>query len=46
MTFQQKLKTLSKTELWNEYCGYLDLSIDEYMYIQKRSKQPYQATED
>ncbi len=36
MTFQQKLKTLSKKELWNDYCGYLDMSIGEYMYVQKR----------
>ena len=36
MNFQQKLKYLTKAELWNEYCGYLDLKIDEYMYIQNR----------
>ena len=36
MTFQQKLRRFSKQQLWNEYCGYLDLSITEYMYIQRR----------
>lgn len=36
MTFQQKLKKYSKKELWNEYCGYLDLSLTDYMYIQNR----------
>ena len=36
MTFQQKLRKFSKQQLWNEYCGYLDLSITEYMYIQRR----------
>ena len=36
MTFQQELGRMSKAELWQEYCGYLDLNITEYMYIQKR----------
>ena len=36
MTFQQKLRKFSKQQLWNEYCGYLDLNIKEYMYIQRR----------
>ena len=36
MTFQQELRKFSKQQLWNEYCGYLDLSITEYMYIQRR----------
>ena len=36
MTFQQKLRKFSKQQLWDEYCGYLELSITEYMYIQRR----------
>ncbi len=36
MTFQQQLGRMSKSELWDEYCGYLDLNINEYMYIQHR----------
>ncbi|MCD6359032.1 MAG: GH3 auxin-responsive promoter family protein, partial [Dehalococcoidia bacterium] len=29
-------KTLSEEELWQRYCGFLDLSIDEFMEIQQR----------
>lgn len=36
MTFQKQLKKMTKHQLWNEYCGYLDLSLSEYMYIQNR----------
>lgn len=36
MRFQDKLKTESKDQLWSEYCGFLDLSMDEYMFIQRR----------
>lgn len=36
MNFEKKLKTISSKEIWQEYCGFLDLSIDEYMYIQER----------
>lgn len=28
-------KTLTQDELWQRYCGFLDLSIDEFMDIQK-----------
>lgn len=34
--FEQKLKKLSQEEIWQEYCGFLDLSMEEYMQIQKR----------
>ena len=34
--FEQKLKKLSQEEIWQEYCGFLDLSLEEYMQIQKR----------
>ena len=36
MRFEEKLKTLSQEEIWQEYCGFLDLSMDEYMQIQNR----------
>lgn len=39
MTFQQELEKLTKQELWDAYCGYLDLSLSEYMYIQNRLMQ-------
>ena len=36
MNFEQKLKTRSPKEIWQEYCGFLDLSMDEFMEIQYR----------
>lgn len=36
MIFKEKLKKYSQQEIWDEYCGFLDLSIDEYMGIQFR----------
>ena len=36
MTFQKQLKKMTRHQLRNEYCGYLDLSRNEYMYIQNR----------
>lgn len=36
MRFEQKLKKLSQEEIWQEYCGFLDLTMDEYMQIQTR----------
>lgn len=36
MRFQEKLRQYSKGELWQEYCGFLDLSMEEYMTMQKR----------
>lgn len=36
MTFEQKLKKCPASEVWQEYCGFLDLSLSEYMQIQKR----------
>ena len=36
MHFEEKLKTESAAKIWEEYCGFLDLSLDEYMTIQKR----------
>lgn len=34
--FQDKLKEVGQGELWQEYCGFLELSVDEFMQIQKR----------
>ena len=36
MNFASKLENLSKEEIWQEYCGFLDLTIEEYMQIQNR----------
>ena len=36
MNFEQKLKQLTPAEIWQEYCGFQDLSIDEFMEIQHR----------
>lgn len=36
MRFEEKLKKNSREALWKEYCGFLDLSLEDYMYIQRR----------
>jgi len=36
LNFEKKLKERSSREIWQEYCGFLDLSIDEFMDIQYR----------
>lgn len=36
MKLNEKLKKLTKEEIWQEYCGFLDLSLTDYMYIQRR----------
>ena len=36
MRFQEKLHEYSKEEIWEEYCGFLTLSMDEFMNIQNR----------
>ncbi len=36
MKFDRKLKEQNKAEIWQEYCGFLDLTMEEYMHIQKR----------
>lgn len=36
MTFEEKLNQSSPAEVWEEYCGFLDLSMAEYMEIQRR----------
>ena len=32
----EKLKSAGKDAVWREYCGYLDLKLEDYMYIQRR----------
>ena len=36
VVFEEKLKTETPAQIWDEYCGFLDLSLNEYMDIQKR----------
>ena len=36
MTFEEKLRKCPAHEIWQEYCGFLDLTLPEYMNIQKR----------
>lgn len=36
MTLDEKLQTKQYDQVWREYCGFLDLSLPEYMEIQKR----------
>ncbi len=36
MTFEEKLKKTAHSDVWAEYCGFLDLTIREYMNIQER----------
>ena len=36
MRFQEKLHEYSKEEIWEEYCGFLTLSSEEFMSMQKR----------
>ena len=36
MRFEDRLKRSSHAELWQEYCGFLDMSLEEYMYTQRR----------
>ena len=36
MRFEEKLKKNSSAELWGEYCGFLELDIQQFMHIQRR----------
>lgn len=36
MRFEDKLKKCSREQLWQEYCGFLDMPLAEYMYTQRR----------
>lgn len=39
MKFQDRLKKDDRERLWQEYCGFLELDMDAYMYIQNRLMQ-------
>lgn len=36
MHFEELLRKKKYEDIWEEYCGFLDLSIQEYMHIQYR----------
>ncbi len=36
MTFKQELKQLSTAQVWEKYCGFLDISVEQFMQIQLR----------
>lgn len=36
MQFEEKLKRFSQQEVWDEYCGFLDLTMEEYLGVQSR----------
>lgn len=36
MRFQEKLHQYTKEEIWEEYCGFLTLTMEEFMSIQNR----------
>ena len=36
MIFEDKLKNREYERIWQEYCGFLDLDMEQYMTIQKR----------
>ncbi len=36
MSLGEQLQKQQYQEIWNQYCGFLDLNMEEYMNIQKR----------
>ena len=36
MSLSEKLKERRYKEIWDQYCGFLDLSMEDYMKIQRR----------
>lgn len=36
MKIEEKIRSSKPAEVWQEYCGFLDFSIDQYMQIQRR----------
>ena len=36
MRFEEKLNKVSREDLWQEYCGFLDMTMEEYMAVQRR----------
>ena len=35
MRFQEKIRNYSKEDIWREYCGFLDMTMEEYMAVQR-----------
>ena len=40
MSLKEKLKKHQYNEIWQQYCGFLDLSMEGYMKIQRRLMDP------
>lgn len=36
MRLDDKIKKFGHEQLWQEYCGFVDMSLAEYMYTQRR----------
>ena len=36
MKIEEKIRSSKPADVWQEYCGFLDFSIDQYMQIQRR----------
>ncbi|MCI2056315.1 MAG: GH3 auxin-responsive promoter family protein [Oscillibacter sp.] len=36
MRFEEQTKRTPREQLWREYCGFLDMSLADYMYTQRR----------
>lgn len=36
MRFEEKLKKYGHQQMWQEYCGFVDMSLTDYMYTQRR----------
>ncbi len=36
MDFREKLKAYTSEQLWEEYCGFLNMNIKDYMFVQER----------
>jgi hypothetical protein len=36
MRLEEKLKRFSSDKIWDEYCGFLDMSLSDYMFVQNR----------
>jgi hypothetical protein len=39
MRYEDEAKRTDRMKLWQAYCGFLDLNLDDYMFIQKRLMQ-------
>ena len=36
MNLSEKLQEQQYEEIWSQYCGFLDLNVEEFMAIQRR----------